>query len=207
MTIQSSNSDSPRNFLASYPVVEATRETGNFLASSVPIVVATPINVRRVSPIIDVESQAQQQATNVIVGGEVHDEEALGSKTLSIVLFVIILAGCISPFFITGISIQLEVIAIVIANILRNGSLQTSSNEVKPHVKKWATATLVTMVFVLILRLIASAYLKSILGIDVSNPFRISSRVLVSYSIAYYCLILLALIFSGCIACDKSNRQ
>lgn len=205
MTIQetSSHSESHRNSLASYPIVEATRVTGNFLASNVPIVVATPINVRQVSPTF-VESQAQLPATDVIVG-EVHDEEALGSKTLSIALFLTILAGCISPFFMPGISILLEIIAIVIANILRNGSLYT--NEAKPHVKKWATSTLVAMVFVLIIRLIASVYLNSLLGKDTSNPFRISSRVLLPYSIVYYCLIILALIFSGCIACDRRHRQ
>jgi hypothetical protein len=226
----SSNTDSPRNSLANHPIVEATRVTGNFSASSVPIVeatrvtgnlastsivptaVATPINVRRVSP-TDVESQAQLPATDVIVG-EVHDEETtLGSKTLSIVLFFIILAGCISSFFMPDITIQLEIIAIVIAYILRNGSVYTSSNrtrsmnlikrwriDVKPHVKKWATATLVTMVFVVILR---ASYME--MTQDTSKPFRVSSRVLLSYGIAYYCLITLALIFSGCIACDRSN--
>jgi hypothetical protein len=224
----SSNTDSPQNSLANHPIVEATRVTGIFSASSVPIVeatrvtgnlastsivptvVATPVNVRRVSP---VESQAHLPATDVIEG-EVHDEEtALGSKTLSIVLFFIILAGCISSFFMPDITIQLEIIAIVIAYILRNGSVYTSSNrtrsmnlikrwriDVKPHVKKWATATLVTMVFVVILR---ASYME--MTQDTSKPFRVSSRVLLSYGIAYYCLITLALIFSGCIACDRSN--
>jgi hypothetical protein len=227
----SSNTDSPRNSLANHPIVEATRVagnlsassvptveatrvTGNFLASTVPTAVATPINVRRVSP-TDVESQAHLPATDVIEG-EVHDEEtALGSKTLSIALFFIILAGPISSFFMPGIAIQLEIIAIVIASVLRNGSVYTSSNrtrsmnltkrwriDVKPHEKKWATATLVTMVFVVILR---ASYME--MTQDTSNPFRVSSRVLMSYGIAYYCLITLALIFSGCIACDRRNRQ
>jgi hypothetical protein len=224
----SSNTDSPQNSLANHPIVEARRVTGNFSASSVPIVeatrvtgnlasssivptvVATPINVRRVSP-TDVESQAQLPATDVIEG-EVHNEETtLGSKTLSILLFFTILAGSISSFFMPGITIQLEIIAIVIANILRNGSVYTSSNDlalrrtelnVKPHVKKWATATLVTMVCVVILR---ASYMVMTKG--TSNPFRVRSRVLLSYGIAYYCLITLALIFSGCIACGTRNRQ
>lgn len=152
-TTQSSTHDSPRNSLAFYPIVKSKRVTEtNFLSSSIPADVATPINARRVTP-YDVESQSQQQATDVIVG-EVHDEKALGSMTLRLYSFSQYSLDASCSFFMPGITIHLEIIAIGIASVLRIRSVQTSSNGVKPPVKKWATATLVTVVFVGILRAI-----------------------------------------------------
>ena len=94
--------------------------------------------------------------------------------------------------------------AIVIASVLTCGCCCAGKYKLKHHVKKWATATLVTLCLVVILQIIATVIVYTAVGEEVSSTGTISESTanavvasLVPISIALYILYALALVFSG----------
>ena len=141
-----------------------------------------------------------QQATTAALGHE-HDD---AGKGLGIALFCNILVGIITSFFLPYVSIVCQISAIVLASVLTCGCCCAANYNLKPHVKKWATATLVTLCLVVILQIIATVIVYTAVGEEVSSTGTISESTanavvasLVPISIPLYILYALALVFSG----------
>jgi hypothetical protein len=117
-----------------------------------PIVVTTA--VRMSAP--DVESQestvpkAMEENTTMI------DDDDNAGMGMGIAIFILIIIGTVSAFFIPYLSSAcfitalVFIIALVLASVLTCGCCCAKNYNLKPHVKKMATATLVTLVLLFI---------------------------------------------------------
>ena len=139
-------------------------------------------------------------------------------KGMGIAMFVLIIVGTVSAFFLPYLSSACHIAALVLASVLTCGCCCAKNYNLKPHVKKMATATLVT----LILLFIVSTILSVILVISFMNGYDettgtfsddtlyydettgtfiditlVNVTLLLTLSIIGYVLIGLALIFSG----------
>ena len=104
-----------------------------------PIVVTTA--VRMSAP--DVESQEPASTTMV-------DDNDNAGKGMGIAIFVLLIVGLVSAFFLPYISSACYIAALVLASVLTCGCCCAKNYNLKPHVKKMATATLVTLVLLFI---------------------------------------------------------
>ena len=121
-----------------------------------PIVVTTA--VRKSAP--DVESQEPSSTTMV-------DDNDNAGKGMGIAIFVLLIVRTVSAFFLPYISSACYIAALVLASVLTCGCCCAKNYNLKPHVKKMATATLVT----LILLFIVSTILSVILVISFMNGY------------------------------------
>ena len=115
-------------------------------------------------------------------------------------LFSLILAGIITAFLLPFLSIALMIAAIVIASILTCGCCCANDYNLKPHVKKWATATLVTLILAFVVQVIGVVIAAYVVGTtseteeDMVNSMTTSVIIVGSVVII---LDVLALVFSG----------
>lgn len=172
----------------------------------------------------DVESQestvpkAMEENTTMII-----DDDENAGKGMGIAIFVLLIVGTVSAFFIPYLSSACFIAALVLASVLTCGCCCAKNYNLKPHVKKMATATLVTLVLLFIVSIISTVILvKSLMdgydettgtfsddtlmdGYDyTTGTFSDDTSVnvgmqimLLIVSIIGYVLIVLALIFSG----------
>jgi len=140
-----------------------------------------------------------QQATAAAL---VHDYDNAG-KGLGIALFCNILVGVIAAFFLPFVSIVCQISAIVLASALTCGCCCAANINLKPHVKRWAAATLATFCLLIVLQIIATIILYTAVDEDGSSTGMISDSTanaivasLLPISIAAYVLYALALVFS-----------
>ena len=144
-----------------------------------PIVVTTA--VRMSAP--DVESQestvpeAMEENTTII------DDDDNAGKGMGIAIFVLLIIGTVSAFFIPlwYIGLASYIFAFVLASVLTCGCCCAKNYNLKPHVKIMATATLVTLVLLFISK----------------TTWYINGTMILIPSIIGYVLTGLALIFSG----------
>ena len=156
----------------------------------------------------DVESQestfprAMEENTTRI------DDDDNDGKGMGIAIFILIIIGTVSAFFIPYLSSACYIAALVLASVLTCGCCCAKNYNLKPHVKKMATATLVTLVLLFIVSTIVAVMVFQTLitvmdGYDeTTGTFSDITSVpnaimLLTLSIIVYVLIGLALIFSG----------
>ena len=155
----------------------------------------------------DVESQestvpkALEENTTMIV-----DDDNDG-KGMGIAIFILLLMGTALAFFLPYFITIFNITALVLASVLRCGCCCAKNYNLKPHVKKMATATLVTLVLLFIVSIIVTV--MSIMAIQsgmilyhtypgtFSDVNSVNVTKLWPVSIIGYVLIGLALIFSG----------
>ncbi|KAL3763835.1 hypothetical protein ACHAW5_007789 [Stephanodiscus triporus] len=163
--------------------------TAGDISSDVPVVVGVA------EPTTDVEAQTRPEPQRV--------EELAGDiagKKMGIVLFSLILAGIITAFLLPFLSLALIIAAIVIASILTCGCCCAKDYNLKPHVKKWATATLVTLSLTFVVQVIGVVIAAAVVGTtyeteeDMINSMYTSAVIIGSVVII---LDVLALVFSG----------
>jgi hypothetical protein len=187
-----------------------------------PIVVTTA--VRMSAP--DVESQestvpkTMEENTTMII----NDNDNAG-KGMGIAIFVLLIVGTVSAFllpYLPYISSACYIAALVLASVLTCGCCCAKNYNLKPHVKKMATATLVTLILLFILYTIAFShgYSQSVVSLvdgydettgtfsdntlyydettgTVIDTTSVNVPILLILSIIEYVLNGLALIFSG----------
>jgi len=161
-----------------------------------PIVVTTA--VRMSAP--DVESQ--EPASTTII----NDNDNAG-KGMGIAIFVLIIVGTVSAFFLPYISSACYIAALVLASVLTCGCCCAKNYNLKPHVKKMATATLFTLILLFIVSTIAYVMvIQSVISLmdgydettgTFSDNTSVNGTMILILSIIGYVLIGLALIFSG----------
>ena len=104
----------------------------------------------------DVESQestfprAMEENTTRI------DDDDNNGKGMGIAIFILIIIGTVSAFFIPYLSSACYIAALVLASVLTCGCCCAKNYNLKPHVKKMATATLVTLVLLFIVSTIVT---------------------------------------------------
>ena len=107
----------------------------------------------------DVESQestitipkAMEENTTIIIDDDDNDGKGMG-----IAIFILIIIGTVSAFFIPYLSSACYIAALVLASVLTCGCCCAKNYNLKPHVKKMATATLVTLVLLFIVSTIVA---------------------------------------------------
>ena len=157
-----------------------------------PVVVTTA--VRMSAP--DVESQKPASTTMV------HDDDNAG-KGMGIAMFVLIIVGTVSAFFIPYLSSACHIAALVLASVLTCGCCCAKNYNLKPHVKKMATATLVTLILLFVVNIIYVLVWVMVLQVGTYDPTTgtfdtsVNETMILILSIIGYILIGLALIFSG----------
>ena len=143
----------------------------------------------------DVESQ--EPASTTII----NDNDNAG-KGMGIAIFVLIIVGTVSAFFLPYISSACYIAALVLASVLTCGCCCAKNYNLKPHVKKMATATLVTLILLFIVSTILTVMLfQSDVYDETTGTFSdntsVNGTMILILSIIGYVLIGLALIFSG----------
>ena len=183
-----------------------------------PIVVTTA--VRMSAP--DVESQ-EPASTTMINDNEstvpktmeenktmINDDDNAGMG-MGIAIFVLLIIGTVSAFFLPYISSACYIAALVLASVLTCGCCCAKNYNLKPHVKKMATATLFTLILLFIVSTIAYVMvIQSVISLmdgydettgTFSDDTSVNGTMTWTLSIIGYVLFLLliclALIFSG----------
>ncbi len=165
---------------------------------------STPIAVAVAMSAPDVESQepkeVMEENTTMI------DVDDNAGKGMGIAMFVLIIVGFVSPFFIPYISLPCYIAALVLASVLTCGCCCVKQYNLKPHVKKMPTTTLITLILLFIVNIIVLVMIFQVMVLQVgtydptTGTFDTSvsvNVVLLTLSIIGYILIGLALIFSG----------
>jgi hypothetical protein len=99
----------------------------------------------------DVESQESTAPKEM----EENDDDNAGMG-MGIAIFILIIIGTVSAFFIPYLNSVCYFTALVLASVLTCGCCCAKNYNLKPHVKKMATATLVTLVLVFIVSTIVT---------------------------------------------------
>ena len=165
----------------------------------------------------DVESQepkeVMEENTTMI------DEDDNAGKGMGIVILIV---GTVSAFFLPYLSSPCYIAALVLASVLTCGCCCAKNYNLKPHVKKMATATLVTLILLFIVSTILFVMvIQSIISVmdgygydettgtfsddtwydeatgTFSDNTSVNGTMILILSIIGYVLIGLALIFSG----------
>ena len=164
---------------------------------------STPIaTVDVIVPPNDVESQTQEQfiseATHAVT-----DDSFVG-KGMGIAIFVLIIVGFVSSFFLPFLSLPCMLTAIVLESVLTCGCCCAKDYNLAPHVKKWATGTLVTLCLMITIQIITAVLLLTALSEEFASTGTVTESSIYSaaasllpLSIAYYVLVALALVFSA----------
>ena len=148
----------------------------------------------------DVESQepkeVMEENTTMI------DDDDNAGKGMGIAMFVLIIVGFVSAFFIPYISSACYIAALVLASVLTCGCCCVKQYSLKPHVKKMATATLITLILLFVVNIIY-VLVWVMLQVGTYDPTTgtfdtsVNETMILILSIIGYILIGLALIFSG----------
>ena len=148
----------------------------------------------------DVESQepkeVMEENTTMI------DDDDNAGKGMGIAMFVLIIVGFVSAFFIPYISSACYIAALVLASVLTCGCCCVKQYNLKPHVKKMATATLITLILLFVVNIIY-VLVWVMLQVGTYDPTTgtfdtsVNETMILILSIIGYILIGLALIFSG----------
>ena len=123
----------------------------------------------------------------------------IAGEKMGVLLFSLILAGIITAFLLPFLSLALMIAAIVIASILTCGCCCANDYNLKPHVKKWATATLVTLVLTFVVQIIGVVIAAAVVGTSGTEEDMVNSMTTIVIIIGSVVIILdvLALVFSG----------
>jgi hypothetical protein len=132
------------------------------------------------------------------------DDDDNAGKGFGIIIFILIIIGTVFSFLtqyrVRYLSSPCFTLALALAFILACASNNCCAKKynLKPHVKKMATATLVTLVLLFIASTITTVMAIQTAGYDI-NSFPNASNIFILgiHSIIGYVLIGLALIFSG----------
>ena len=116
---------------------------------------------------------------------------------LGIALFVLILMGIVT-FFLPLLSVVCIVAAIVMASVLTCGCCCAGEYHLKPHVRKWAVATLVTLSLTFVVRVVGIGITFAVAGGKVSDADVITASYSGAAAVLAIVLLLevLALVFS-----------
>ena len=165
----------------------------------------------------DVESQESIVPKTMEENTTMINDDDNAGKGMGIAIFVLIIVGTVSAFLLPYLYISLPCYfaALVLAYVLTCGCCCAKNYNLKPHVKKMATATLVTLVLLFIVSTILSVgsvmVLQSVISLhhgydETTGTFSdttwyINGTMILILSIIGYVLFLLliclALIFSG----------
>ena len=110
----------------------------------------------------DVESQESTVPKTMEENPTMIDEDDNAGKGMGIAIFVLLIIGTVSAFFIPYISSACIIAALVLASVLTCRCCCAKNYNLKPHVRKMATETLATLVVLFIvdigLSVIATQY-------------------------------------------------
>jgi len=164
-----------------------TTDTGDNSSEAVVTAVATT------AP--DIESQQQQKQQSAVVNPPIYascDDDA--GKAMGIAMVVLLLVALICTFFVPIVPFICLIEAIFIASSITCGCCDASNFNLKPNVKRFATATLVS----LCLMFIAQILWLIAMGTDILNTGTVSQSILVG-AIGALSLVfnILAIVFSA----------
>jgi uncharacterized membrane protein len=140
------------------------------------------------------------------------DDDNNDGKGMGIAIFVLIIYGIVSSFLafeIPHLSLVCFIAATLLASILTCGCCCAKKYKLKPHVKKMATATLVSLILMEIVSNISSVIMTNIMKNTITMMFdenatagtfsdsKVPFYVAIILAIIGYILTGLALIFSG----------
>ncbi|KAL7547004.1 hypothetical protein ACHAWF_010319 [Thalassiosira exigua] len=166
---------------------------------------ATGVVVTAVAaPVVDVESQQKQQAPPETAGVAPTADDDVG-KGLGIAMVVLLVVGFVCTFFIPIISFVCVIATMVIASTLTCGCCCASDYNLKPNVKKFATATLVSLVLMFVVQIIWLVSASAVMGTEVSNTGTISSRTAEGTTTSMMSVVMVWLIAYG--TCVYSTHQ
>jgi hypothetical protein len=172
------------------------------IKNSTPIVTAVAMSAQ------DVESQepkeVMEQHTAATTTTMIEYDDNAG-KGMGIAMFVLIMVGFVSSFFLPYLSSPCYIAALVLASILTCGCCCAKQYKLKPGAKKMATATLITLILLFVVSAIGTFMLmQSIMdtydpttGTISEDSINVYAKTLLPVGIVTYILIGLALIFSG----------
>jgi len=147
------------------------------------------------TPVPDIESQKQQQQAAASAAADSSDDEKDG-KRLGIAMFVLLLVAFIFNFILPQVSFLCIIIVVFIASTITGGCCCDGDYNLvlKPHVKRWSTATLLCVVLMLVVQIIGFEALAG--GFQVSNTGNISQSTVDGASVGVVVLWALSIVLN-----------
>ena len=166
------------------------------IKNSTPVVTAIAMSAP------DVESQEPTSNVPKVMEDNTMADDDNAGKGMGIAIYVLIVVGLASGFFVPPLSSACMIAAIVLASILTCGCCCAKEYNLKPHVKNMATATLVALILLVIVDIIIAVILVTAItyeytSIGMLSETSVNVGMLLPVSIVAYVLIGLTLVFSG----------
>lgn len=139
----------------------------------------------------DIESQRQQQTADA------QDENA--GRGMGIAMFVLLVVGFIFNFIpVIGpvVAFVCIIIVIVLSSTISCGCCCASDYNLKPHVKRWSTATLLCLVIMFVVQIIGFVAVLLTVGTEVSNTGTLSQSTVDGSSTAVTIIWVLSIILN-----------
>jgi hypothetical protein len=158
----------------------------------------TPIATAVAMSAQDVESQEPKEVMEEHTTTPMIEYDDNAGKGMGIAMFVLIIVGFVSAFFLPYISSACYIAALVLASILTCGCCCAKQYKLKPGVKKMATATLITLILLFIVSTIGAVKLiQSIMdtydpttGTISEDSINVYAKMLLPAAIIMYILIV-----------------
>jgi len=135
-------------------------------------VVVTTATTSTANTPTDIEAQKQQQAASAAANSTPDN----AGKGLGIACFVLLLIGFVFNFIFPVVSFVCIIVVIVITSAITCGCCCGSDLNLQPHVKKWSTATLVSLCLMFVVQIIGIIGASIAVGTEVSNTGTLSQK-------------------------------
>lgn len=144
----------------------------------------------------DVESQKQQQQTAASAAANSEDDNA--GKGLGIAMFVLLIVALICTFIpiLAWVAFICVIIVIFMASAITCNCCCASDLNLKPHVKRFSTATLVCLCLLFIVQIIYVIGVVAAMGTEVANTGTISQSTTDGATAGAVAMIALSIVFN-----------
>ena len=140
----------------------------------------------------DIEAQKQQQVASTTT----NSTPGRAGKRLGIACFVLLLIAFVFNFIFPVVSFVCIIVVIVITSAITCGCCCGSDLNLQPHVKKWSTATLVSLCLMFVVQIIGLIGASAAIGTEVSNTGTLSQKTADGASVGIVIVWALSIVFN-----------
>ena len=155
-------------------------------------VVVTTATTSTANTPTDIEAQKQQQAASAAANSTPDN----AGKGLGIWCFVLLLIGFVFNFIFPIVSFVCIIVVIIITSAITCGCCCGSDLNLEPQVKKWSTATLVSLCLMFVVQIIGLIGASIAVGTEVSNTGTLSQKTADGASVGMVIAWALSIVFN-----------
>lgn len=146
----------------------------------------------------DIESQQKQQSSGITA--PTNTSTSTGNpdegKTLGIVMFVLLIIAFITTFVVPILAFVCLIAAIVISSAIACGCCCASDYKLQPNIKKFSTATLVSLILMFVVQIVWLIGAAAAIGTEASSTGTVSQSTAEATTISALIVFALSLVFN-----------